>query len=166
MVPSLRCLRPGASSAVLLATLLLAGCVTVPAPLQGTYPPTLPAESAARGAPGDHVRWGGQVVGVHNGANESCFEIVGKVLGSDGRPLVHDRSEGRFIACRAGFYDPAVFKDGREVTIVGTVNRFDSHRIGDYDYRYPIVMADVVYLWPERKDVDVIVEHGWYNWWW
>ena len=165
MVP-FRSFRHGAASAALLAALLLAGCVTVPAPLQGSYSAALPSESATHGQPGERVRWGGQVVGVHNGASESCFEIVGKVLGNDGRPLVHDRSEGRFIACRGGFYDPEVFKAGREVTVVGTVNRFESHRIGDFDYRYPIVMADVVYLWPERKDVDVIVEHGWYNWWW
>ena len=166
MVPLNRSFRHGAQGAALLATLLLAGCVTVPAPLQGEYSPAYPSESAERGVPGERVRWGGQVVGIHNGKSDSCFEVVGKVMGSDGRPQVHDRSEGRFIACRAGFYDPAVFKPGRELTIVGTVNRYETHRIDDFDYRYPIVMADVVYLWPERKDVDVIVEHGWYSWWW
>jgi outer membrane lipoprotein len=150
--------------ALVFAALVLAGCVTTPAPLQGTYSPIYPTEAAARGTPGDRVRWGGLVVGVHNGASESCFEIVGKALAGDGRPLVRDRSEGRFIACRAGFYDPAVFTSGREVTIVGAVTGFENRRVGDYDYRYPRVAADAVYLWPERRDVDVIVERPYFIW--
>ena len=164
MKASARIVRSGASSACLLAALLLAGCVTTPRPLQGQYSGVFPSEAAARGAPGERVRWGGQVVGVHNAANESCFEIVGKALSSDGRPLVRDRSEGRFIACRAGFYDPAVFTAGREVTVVGAISGFESRRIGDYDYRYPRVAADVVYLWPERRDVDLIIERPMYVW--
>jgi outer membrane lipoprotein len=78
--------------------------------------------------------------------------------------LSRDRSEGRFIACRAGFYDPAVFTAGREVTIAGTVTGFEARRIGDYDYRYPRVAADVIYLWPERRDRDVIVERTFFVW--
>jgi outer membrane lipoprotein len=148
------------------ATLLLlaSGCATVPAPLQGPYAMTSPAAAAERGVAGERVRWGGQVVGVHNEAAQSCFEIVGKSLSADGRPMVRDRSEGRFIACRAGFYDPAVFTAGREVTIAGTVTAFENRRIGDYDYRYPRVAADVIYLWPERRDRDVIVERPFFVW--
>jgi outer membrane lipoprotein len=156
--------RPARLLSMAVLPLALGACVTAPAPLQGQYAAILPAASATRGATGDRVRWGGQVVGVHNGASESCFEIVGKALAIDGRPMVRDRSEGRFIACRAGFYDPAVFKAGREVTISGTVAAFESRPIGEYDYRYPRVAADVVYLWPERHDVDVVVERPYFFW--
>jgi outer membrane lipoprotein len=158
-------MKPLASSlsvACLLA--LLAGCASAPVPLQGTYALVLPAEAATRGSTGERVRWGGQVVAVHNEASRSCFEIVGKALGMDGRPMVRDRSEGRFIACRGGFYDPAVFTAGREVTVAGTITGYEMRRIGDYDYRYPQVAADVVYLWPERRDVDVVVERPWFVW--
>jgi outer membrane lipoprotein len=147
-----------------LVVLLLGGCVTTPRPLQGQYAAVFPSEAATRGATGERVRWGGQVVGVHNEASQSCFEIVGKALGYDGRPLVRDRSEGRFIACRAGFYDPAVFTAGREVTVIGTIGSFETRRIGDYDYRYPRVNAEVVYLWPVRRDVDLIVERPMFIW--
>jgi outer membrane lipoprotein len=151
-----------ACSAALL--LVAVGCATIPAPLQGPYAPSTPAAAAERGVAGERVRWGGQVVGVHNQATQSCFEIVGKALSADGRPVSRDRSEGRFIACRAGFYDPAVFTAGREVTIAGTVTGFEARRIGDYDYRYPRVAADVIYLWPERRDRDVIVERPFFVW--
>ena len=147
-----------------LVPLLLAGCVTVPAPLRGEYAATLPHTAAERGVAGERVRWGGQLVAVHNEAAQSCFEIVGKPLMTDGRPVMRDRSEGRFIACRAGFYDPAVFTAGRELTLAGTVTGFETRRIDDYDYRYPRVAADVIYLWPERRDRQFVVERPWYVW--
>jgi outer membrane lipoprotein len=150
--------------AATIALSLLSACVTTPRPLQGEYAAVLPAQAASQGNTGTRVRWGGQVVAVHNEAARSCFEVVGKTLSADGRPQMRDRSEGRFIACRTGFYDPAVFTAGREVTIGGTVSGFENRRIGDYDYRYPLVDAEVVYLWPERRDVDVVVERPWFIW--
>jgi outer membrane lipoprotein len=143
---------------------LLGACATAPRPLQGEYTAILPSQAAATGTTGTRVRWGGQVVAVHNGASESCFEIVGKMLGVDGRPVMRDRSEGRFIACRGGFYDPAVFTAGREVTVAGTISSFETRRIDAYDYRYPRVAADVVYLWPERRDREYVVERPWFIW--
>ena len=148
----------------LLASLAAAGCATTPKPLQGAFAPVQPGEVVRSGATGDLVRWGGRVVKVEPLADRSCFEIVGVRLGGDGRPLARDQSDGRFIACRAGFYDPEVFQAGREVTIIGRTAGFENRKVGDYDYRYPRVDADVVYLWPERKDVDVIVER--HPFWW
>lgn len=158
--------RPARIVLPLFAALALAGCASLPQPLQGSFAAVQPAEVVRAGNPGDLVRWGGRVVRVDTLANQSCFEIVGLRLGNDGRPLARDQSDGRFIACRAGFYDPEVFQAGREVTITGRVSGFETRKVGDYDYRYPSVDADVIYLWPERKDVDVIVErHPFYYWW-
>lgn len=148
----------------LLASLALAGCVSAPKPLQGAFAPVAPGELVRSGAVGDQVRWGGRVVKVEPLAAQSCFEIVAVRLGRDGRPVNRDQSDGRFIACRAGFYDPEVFKPGREVTITGQVTGFESRKVGEYDYRYPQVDAQVIYLWPERKDVDVIVERHPFFW--
>jgi len=147
------------------AALLLAGCVSAPKALQGSYAPLSPAEVAQSGANGDNVRWGGRIVRVDPLAAQSCFEIVGIRLSADGRPMERDQSDGRFIACRAGFYDPEVFLPGRDITITGRVTGFETRKVGDYDYRYPSVAADVIYLWPERKDVDVVVER-YPAWWW
>ena len=113
---------------------------------------------------GARVRWGGRIVQTHPQAAQTCFEIVGIPTDGQARPIAVDRSDGRFLACRGGFYDPEVFKPGREVTITGTLQGFDAGHIGDYAYDYPRVAADVVYLWPERKDVDVIVERPLFVW--
>lgn len=149
--------KPGVL-AVLLAG-ALAGCTSMPAPLQGSYSTLLPAESGQRDATGEHVRWGGTVVKVDTHSEQSCFEIVGTSTGTGGRPDRLDKSEGRFVACRKGFYDPVVFSAGREITVTGSITGFETRKVGDYDYRYPIVAADVVYLWPVRQDTRVIVHH-------
>src|SRR5690606_5111171 len=73
---------------------------------------------------------------------------------------------------RARFYDAAVFTEAREVAFTGRIAGYEAARIGEYDYRMPRIDADVVYLWPERSDTQVIMHHPhpyyWhpYGWWW
>lgn len=138
--------------------LLLTGCVSMPAALQGEFAPIQPAEAARSGEVGVPVRWGGRVVQVQPLERYTCFEIVGVRLDDFGRPFSRDRSSGRFLACRGGFYDPEVFLPGREVTISGRVDGFENRRIGGYDYRYPRLAADVIFLWPGRPGIGAIVE--------
>jgi outer membrane lipoprotein len=140
------------------ALLCLAGCASVPDALEGQYAPLAPGDAVRSGTTGDAVRWGGRLVRVENRAEQSCFEVVAVGLSAEGRPLARDQSAGRFIACRAGFYEPEIFQAGREVTITGRISGYQTRKVDDYDYRYPLMDADVVFLWPERQDVDVIVE--------
>jgi outer membrane lipoprotein len=148
----------------LAAALLLAGCVTAPKALQGEFAAIEPGQAARDGRLGERVRWGGRIVSVDPQAARTCFEIVGVRLGSDGRPLARDQSSGRFLACRTGFYDPEIFKAGREITLTGQVDGYEDRKVGEYDYRYPRLAADVVFLWPERRDVDVIIERSPFYW--
>ena len=138
---------------IALAALALAGCATVPAPLQGQYTRVSPRDAIASEQRGVPVRWGGR--------------IVSTGLDATGRPRwAADDTGGRFIACRAGFYDPAIFQADREVTVTGVIDGYESRRIGEYDYRFPRLAADVVYLWPVRERVDVIHDPFPGPWWW
>ena len=88
-------------------------------------------------------------------------------LDANGRPRwAADDTGGRFIACRAGFYDPAIFQADREVTVTGVIDGYETRRIGEYDYRFPRLAADVIYLWPVRDRVDVIHDPMPGPWWW
>lgn len=137
---------------VLLATTAsLVGCATPPKPLRGSFAPVVPIEAAGAERVGDLVRWGGRIVAVDTSPAQTCFEILGRELAADARPVKNaDQSHGRFIACRAGFYDPAIFTTERDVTITGRVSSFETRRIGAYDYRYPHIAAEVIYLWPQQ----------------
>ena len=162
--------------AAVCAGVLLAGCATQPVPLQGAYTAVTPEQAVDGASAGTTVRWGGRIVEVTPESSRTCFQMLSAPLDATGRPSFRDdRTGGRFIACRAGFYDPALFTADREVTFTGRVTTTEQVRIGEYDYRLPRLDADVVYLWPERADVQVIRYDpypwgppGWgpRGWWW
>lgn len=132
---------------------LLAGCATVPQPLQGNYPAISTASAQQGGEGGTRVRWGGEIIKTEPGPQQTCFFLLKRPLDAQARPE-HGRgdngqvNDGRFVACRNGFYDPEVFSRGRELTVTGTLHGIVSKKVGDYDYAYPRVEANVVYLWP------------------
>jgi len=174
--------RFAARTVLAASVLLLSACVTQPKPLQGTYADVTPESVAQGGGTGTAVRWGGRIVKVEPGADSTCFEMISIRIGTDARPTTsRDDTNGRFIACRSGFYDPAVFEPNREVTFIGRIDGYENRRIGEYDYRFPRIAADVVYLWPVRSTTTVVypMHHpgyypGWYPgwrwswgaWWW
>jgi outer membrane lipoprotein len=128
----------------------LAGCATVPAPLQGQFAATTPRDAAVNAGQGESVRWGGEIINVDPRADKTCFEILARDLDASARPVARDPSNGRFIACRDGFYDPEEFKRGRDLTVVGRLDGTEHGKVGEFDYTYPRVAADAIYLWPKR----------------
>lgn len=136
-----------------LATLFLAAglasCATVPVPLQGQYSNASPHDSLGAGS-GGAVRWGGEIVKVEPKADSTCFEVIARELDDSARPRTREANGGRFIACHAGFYDPEDFQRGRELTVVGQITGTDHGKVGEFDYAYPHVAADAIYLWPKR----------------
>lgn len=146
MSPRYRILILAAASAA------LGACATMPQPLQGNYA-NVPTSAAQQGdAGGAQVRWGGEIIKTEPGPEETCFYILSRPLDSQARPRVGSsgESQGRFVACHPGFYDPEVFTRGRELTVTGTLHGTVSHKVGEYEYAYPRVEANVVYLWPKR----------------
>ena len=117
---------------------LLAACATPPpAAIQGTFSTLTPQQALAQAATGQTVRWGG--------------EIIARPLDSTARPILGDNAQqGRFIACRQGFYDPEVYAKGRELTVAGRLQSPTQRKIGEYEYRYPRVEIDTLQLWPLR----------------
>ena len=84
-------------------------------------------------------------------------------LNADGRPDWRDESGGRYIACRTGFYDPTVFRVNRDLTITGTLASYEVRRISGHDYRFPLIEANVIHLWPERIPPK---RKSWPYWYW
>lgn len=136
------------------AVALLAACATVPKPLEGTYSNISTMGAQQGGAGGTKVRWGGEIIKTEPGPQQTCFYLLSRPLDAQARPRDGGGDQqGRFVACHAGFYDPEVFTKGRELTVTGTVHGIVSKKVGEYDYAYPRVEADVVYLWPRRPVV-------------
>ncbi len=130
----------------------LAGCASVPASLSGgTFSDVTPQAAQARSIVNVRVRWGGEIVETQPGKGETCFDVVSRPLNAEARPELTDVTLGRFMACATGFYDPAVYAKGRQITVVGTLEAPVLGKIGEYSYRYPQVKAATVYLWPRYQ---------------
>jgi len=140
---------------LLLALLgVLAGCASVPEPIQGDeYSESFFPGQAVERSLGANVRWGGSIVETRPERDRTCVEILAHELDSTAYPRRSDNDLGRFIACRKEFIDPEIFVEGRYVTAVGEVSAFESGKVGEYDYRYPVLEADSIYLWPETADL-------------
>ena len=141
---------------VLPLALGLAACASVPRPLQGAFDPIPPPEAASRTALGADVRWGGRILEIEPGADRTCFTVLAQPLDAGSRPLEGDRSLGRFIACRTGFYDPAVFAPGRSLTVTGRIAHVESRPVGEFAFAYPVLEAAVLYLWPDTQVVEIV----------
>lgn len=138
---------------LLVCALLLGGCAALPDDLR-TPPqqPLLPFAAAATAQPSGLARWGGEIVAVRNRAEGSEVEVVQFALNASGRPLKSDASGGRFLIKVAGFIDPAIHVPGRLVTALGRFDGRQPGRIGEQPYRFPVLEAESVHLWPEIKD--------------
>jgi len=141
----------------------IAGCASVPAPLEGNYSESFFPDQAGDRSIGANVRWGGLVVETRPEAGRTCIEILAQELDRTARPVRSDQEHGRFIACRDEFIDPEIFVNGREVTVAGRLTEFSQGKVGEFEYVYPFVAADAIYLWPERQE-QYWHGYGYYGW--
>lgn len=137
---------------MLLLGLSLFGCASdLPRDIASPPPHGNPPLAAVRADPGRFsgtpVRWGGTIAAVENRKNDTWIDVVGRQLERDGRPIVGDRSEGRFMAKLHGFVDPAVYAKGRELTVAGTIAGELTKRIGQFPYRFVVVDVHTLHLW-------------------
>jgi len=159
-------------SFIIVIAIGLGGCASVPPQLTGSgFADVTPQQAAGQKARGERVRWGGEIIKVEPKPDSTCFEVLSRELYPDARPSRHDGSGGRFIACGKGFYDPAVYAKGRDLTVVGELAGTEQHQVGDYNYTYARVDADNVYLWPHREPAYVepwptYYDPFWGPWYW
>jgi outer membrane lipoprotein len=99
-----------------------------------------------------HVRWGGKIISVENKENTTWVEILANPLNGYGRPITKDTYQGRFIAKIDGFLDPELYNKDRKLSIYGTIDTELVRRIDDHPYSYPLVSAEVFYLWPKDRE--------------
>ncbi len=165
-VPPFPRLRDCAVSAIALAGLCiaLAGCSTmmVPAQLAGNdFSQVTPHQAQTRpDVLGFKVRWGGTIARTTPDGKQTCFEVVSRPLDDSARPEQNDRTDGRFIACLNGFFDPEVYAVKREITVTGTLQLPTIGKIGQADYIFPHVAIDTLYLWPKAVPYDPNADFG------
>ncbi len=100
---------------------------------------------------GKTVLWGGVILHTTVYKGRTVLEVIQKPLGRRDRPLETDQSAGRFLVEQSNqFLDPEIYKEGREVTVVGEIFKEEKRPLGEMEYRYPYVIATFIHLWQER----------------
>ncbi len=154
----------------LATALVLSGCASN-IPEQIKQPATsnvTPAEARQQSETflGQSIRWGGEIIAIENKPDHTQIIVLSKPLDKDGEPQSTQKHHGRFIAQVKYFLEPSRYTAGREITVVGKYTHTIERMIGEYPYRYPVVMAEHLHLWPEpvKHDPDYWYD-PWYDPW-
>jgi outer membrane lipoprotein len=99
---------------------------------------------------GRRVMIGGDILATRPKPGSTEIELLSKTLDADDRPRHGDSSNGRALVTTTAFLDPAVFAEHRRVTVIGTVTGTEERKIGELPYRYPVIAATDVKLWPRE----------------
>ncbi|MFQ5588936.1 MAG: Slp family lipoprotein [Nitrospiria bacterium] len=102
---------------------------------------------------GKRVLLGGEIIEIHVFEGGSEVEILQKPLNARRAPRLTDASLGRFFLADTVFLDPAIYKSGRRVTVVGVVRGSKAKKIGEAERRYPVLAKEHLHLWaPDMSD--------------
>lgn len=101
---------------------------------------------------GEKVLWGGEIVNLRNEENETVIEVIQAPLNYKDKPGNIDLSAGRFLIEEAGFIDPAIYAEGRKITVAGTIAGTRTEAIGEADYVYPVVQSLKMHLWKKEPN--------------
>ena len=138
-----------------LGMLLLAACASAPKfETAGVDTALTPRQAVTLGeaAVGRRVQWGGAVVAVDNLENRTRLEVLAYPLDSRGRAQRDGAPYGRFLLVRDGYLEPVDYAPGRLVTAVGTITGIEEGQVGAAPYRYPVLEAEQLHLWPQEQE--------------
>ncbi len=146
--------KPRPALFVLLTALLLSACASSPTfNTAGVVPALTPQTVAANPLPatGKNVQWGGTIIGITNLQESTQIEVLAYPLDSNARPQSNSNPLGRFFLEQRSFLDPATYKQGRQISAVGTVTGTRNSMVGEASYDHAVIEARQIYLWPEDQ---------------
>jgi len=143
------------TSALLL--LVLGGCAShVPEAVRldpGQVVSVARAQQQAAEVRGERVRWGGEILAVHNHRDVSDVVVLRRDLFNQGEPKPSGGEAKRFIARFQGFIDPAEYAREQRLTVVGRLDGNEVLPVGNYDYTHPVVRVEQSYRWEKFRPV-------------
>jgi outer membrane lipoprotein len=99
------------------------------------------------GYKGIMVIWGGQIIETQNLKEGTQIIVLQRTLAGAEQPMENDKSGGRFLVLYPGFLDPAIYGEGRIITVAGVIEGEKTLPLGQSEYRYPCLIAREIHLW-------------------
>ena len=143
--------RRGLAATLLLpAVLLVSACAGGPRFIadNGINTELIATEAARQDALGERVVWGGRIVETRVLEDDSMVEVLAYPLDRSERPRTERSTQGRFLVRHAGFLEPQDYRSGRLITVRGEITEIIDGRVGEADYRFPLVEEEGIHLWP------------------
>lgn len=112
---------------------------------------------------GKTVRWGGEIISVENEQNRTWIQILQKRLSGSGRPAATSASEGRFLVKADQFLDPAIYTEGRDITVYGEIEGEAERMVGKHPLKLPVVNVLEHHLWEEYDQLRDYYPYPYYN---
>ena len=131
-------------------------CSTAPEQLKGEYSTLRPMDVSEQNLE-TPIRWAGVIFETLPQESHTCIAVLAKPIEKSMRPQMTGQSDGRFIACTRGYYDPDILKVEGGVTLTGRIIHIDKRAHENYDYLVPVVEVDSITLWQKRSHT------GWLN---
>ncbi|MCP9473265.1 MAG: Slp family lipoprotein [Nitrospira sp.] len=102
---------------------------------------------------GQTVTFGGKVLTAKRSAEGTRLEILQLPLDSSLKPT-HDlrKSQGRFLAIKKEFLDPATIPAGTFVTVTGEVTGAAMLPLDETEYRYLTLTIAALHVWPTEEE--------------
>jgi outer membrane lipoprotein len=100
---------------------------------------------------GSTVIWGGEIIKTTILKDATEILVLEIPLDYWGKPQSAGASRGRFIARSSQFLDPALYKEGKKITVAGEVTGKKTRPLGETEYTYPVVRAREVNLWESTR---------------
>ena len=94
------------------------------------------------------VFWGGVIVNTENLEQGTRLEVVAYPLDSNQKPDLDEPPLGRFLVREDTYLETIDYRQGRLITVLGTLIETQEGMIGETRYTYPVVSSERMHLWP------------------
>lgn len=101
---------------------------------------------------GVRVIWGGVILSSKNLKDATQFEVLGQPLNTRYQPQTDEPPIGRFIIQQMGFLETSLYSAGRKITVLGKLQKHQAGKVGDANYKYPVLESEKLHLWPEETE--------------
>ncbi len=102
---------------------------------------------------GQPVTFGGKVLGAKRLKEGTRIEILQLPLNSSLQPTNDlSTSQGRFVALRKEFLDPATIPPGTFITVTGDIAGSVSLPLDEVEYNYPLLHIRDLRIWSNQED--------------
>lgn len=96
---------------------------------------------------------GGAIIETENHPDKTVLVVLHHGLGFARKPDPQSGSGGRFLVQVREFLDPAIFRPGRLVTVLGEVVGEEARPLQESVYVYPVIAGSEMHLWPDADQL-------------